>query len=119
MIFILHFYSKYNLIYKLTKKKSLEKINFFKRPFIYIYILYNNRKNGFFMDTKEFDLVIIGSGPGGYSAAIKASQNNLKVALIEKKIIGGVCLNVGCIPTKAILTSADVFTKLKKANEDG
>jgi dihydrolipoamide dehydrogenase len=71
------------------------------------------------MDTKEFDLVIIGSGPGGYSAAIKASQNNLKVALIEKKIIGGVCLNVGCIPTKAILTSADVFTKLKKANEYG
>jgi dihydrolipoamide dehydrogenase len=71
------------------------------------------------METQEFDLAVIGSGPGGYIAAIKAAQNNLKVALIEKRFIGGVCLNVGCIPTKAILTSADVYSKLKKASEYG
>ncbi|NGX55922.1 MAG: Dihydrolipoyl dehydrogenase [Candidatus Anoxychlamydiales bacterium] len=71
------------------------------------------------MDAKEYDIAIIGSGPGGYSAAIKAAQNNLKVALIEKKKLGGVCLNVGCIPTKAMLSTCDVYDKIKNASSYG
>lgn len=67
------------------------------------------------MAEKNYDIAIIGSGPGGYTAAIRASQLNYKVALIEKNFLGGVCLNVGCIPTKAILSCADVYDIIKKS----
>jgi dihydrolipoamide dehydrogenase len=63
-----------------------------------------------------YDLVIIGSGPGGYVAAIRASQLGLKTAIIEKDKLGGVCLNWGCIPTKSLLNSAQIFSTLKKAS---
>lgn len=52
---------------------------------------------------KEFDVCVIGSGPGGYVAAIRASQLGFKTAIVEKRHLGGVCLNIGCIPTKALL----------------
>jgi dihydrolipoamide dehydrogenase len=60
------------------------------------------------MSTEAFDLVIIGSGPGGYVAAIRASQLGLKVAIVERERLGGICLNWGCIPTKALLRSAEI-----------
>lgn len=66
-----------------------------------------------------YDLIIIGSGPGGYVAAIRASQLNMKVALVEKEKLGGVCLNWGCIPTKALLKSAQVYDYLNHAQEFG
>lgn len=68
---------------------------------------------------KNYDVIIIGSGPGGYVAAIKAGQKNLKAAIIEKEAIGGVCLNWGCIPTKALLKSAKVYTEILNAKEYG
>jgi dihydrolipoamide dehydrogenase len=67
----------------------------------------------------NFDLIVIGSGPGGYVAAIRASQLGLKTAIIEKSELGGVCLNWGCIPTKALLKSASVFEYLNHAAEYG
>jgi len=67
----------------------------------------------------NYDLIIIGSGPGGYVAAIRASQLGLKVAIVEKAELGGVCLNWGCIPTKALLKSAQVFEYLKHAADYG
>ena len=63
----------------------------------------------------NFDLIVIGSGPGGYVAAIRAAQLGLKTAVIEKESLGGVCLNWGCIPTKALLKSAQVFEYVKNA----
>ena len=68
---------------------------------------------------KEYDVVIIGSGPGGYVTAIRASQLGLKTAIVEKENLGGVCLNWGCIPTKALLKSAQVFNYLKHAEDYG
>ena len=67
----------------------------------------------------NYDLIIIGSGPGGYVAAIRASQLGLKVGVVEKAEIGGVCLNWGCIPTKALLKSAQVFDTIKHASDFG
>lgn len=67
----------------------------------------------------NFDLIIIGSGPGGYVAAIRASQLGMKVGVIEKSEIGGICLNWGCIPTKSLLKSAQVFEYLKHAADYG
>ena len=61
------------------------------------------------MADTSFDIVIIGSGPGGYVAAIRAAQLGFKTAIIEKSYLGGICLNWGCIPTKALLRSADDF----------
>jgi dihydrolipoamide dehydrogenase len=66
-----------------------------------------------------YDIVVIGSGPGGYVAAIKGAQGGKKVALVEKAEIGGICLNWGCIPTKALLKSAEVFETLKHAGDYG
>ncbi len=66
-----------------------------------------------------FDLIVIGSGPGGYVAAIRASQLGLNVAIIEKAEIGGICLNWGCIPTKALLKSAQVFEYITHAKDYG
>ena len=69
--------------------------------------------------TKKYDLIVLGSGPGGYVTAIRASQLGLKTAIVEKESLGGVCLNWGCIPTKALLKSAQVFEYLKKADSYG
>lgn len=63
----------------------------------------------------KYDVIVIGSGPGGYVAAIKAAQNGKKTAIVEKAELGGVCLNWGCIPTKALLKSAQVYTYAKHA----
>lgn len=63
----------------------------------------------------KFDIAVIGSGPGGYVAAIRAAQLGKKVAIIEKAELGGVCLNWGCIPTKALLKSAQVFDYINHA----
>ncbi|MBK9272628.1 MAG: dihydrolipoyl dehydrogenase [Saprospiraceae bacterium] len=67
----------------------------------------------------KFDIIVIGSGPGGYVAAIRASQLGKNVAIVERESLGGICLNWGCIPTKALLKSAQVFEYLKHAEEYG
>tara|TARA_B110000444_G_C18844894_1_gene601249 strand:- start:226 stop:1617 length:1392 start_codon:yes stop_codon:yes gene_type:complete len=68
---------------------------------------------------KSYDIIVLGSGPGGYVTAIRASQLGFKTAIVEKESLGGVCLNWGCIPTKALIKSAQVFDYLKHANEYG
>ena len=67
----------------------------------------------------KYDIIVLGSGPGGYVTAIRASQLGFKTAIIEKESLGGVCLNWGCIPTKALLKSAQVFEYLKHAEDYG
>lgn len=67
----------------------------------------------------KFDLIILGSGPGGYVAAIRASQLGMKVAIVERESLGGICLNWGCIPTKALLKSAQVFQYIQHASDYG
>jgi dihydrolipoamide dehydrogenase len=67
----------------------------------------------------NYDVIVIGSGPGGYVAAIRASQLGLKVAIVERESLGGICLNWGCIPTKALLKSAQVFEYIKHAGDYG
>ena len=71
------------------------------------------------MAADNFDLIVIGSGPGGYVAAIRASQLGMKTAIIERENLGGICLNWGCIPTKALLRSADVYENIKHAEAYG
>lgn len=71
------------------------------------------------MTEKTCDLVVIGSGPGGYVAAIRASQLGLKTIIVEREALGGVCLNWGCIPTKALLRTAEVYTNMKHASAFG
>jgi dihydrolipoamide dehydrogenase len=67
----------------------------------------------------DFDLIVIGSGPGGYVAAIRASQLGLKTAIVERSELGGICLNWGCIPTKALLKSGEVFEQLSHLSDYG
>ncbi|MBL7941361.1 MAG: FAD-dependent oxidoreductase, partial [Flavobacteriales bacterium] len=67
----------------------------------------------------NFDVIVLGSGPGGYVTAIRASQLGLKTAIVEREALGGICLNWGCIPTKALLKSASVFEYLKHAKDYG
>ena len=71
------------------------------------------------MAAKSFDLIVIGAGPGGYVAAIRAAQLGLNVAIVEREHLGGICLNWGCIPTKALLRSAEVFHLMGRAGEFG
>ena len=66
-----------------------------------------------------FDVVVIGAGPGGYVAAIRAAQLGLKAAIIEREHLGGICLNWGCIPTKAMLRSSEVFHLMERAKDFG
>src|SRR6056300_682140 len=70
-------------------------------------------------DKSKYDLVVIGGGPGGYVAAIRASQLGLKVAVVERENMGGVCLNWGCIPTKALLRAAEVYHLAATADQFG
>jgi len=79
-------------------------------------VVYSQLKTKYKM---KYDLIVIGSGPGGYVTAIRASQLGFKVAVIEKENLGGICLNWGCIPTKALLKSAQVYDYLKHVDEYG
>ena len=67
----------------------------------------------------DFDVIVIGAGPGGYPAAIKAAQLGAKTAIIEREWLGGTCLNCGCIPTKTLIASAEVYQKIKHADSFG
>ena len=67
----------------------------------------------------NFDVIVLGSGPGGYVAAIRAAQLGLKTAIVERESLGGICLNWGCIPTKALLKSANVFEYINHAEDYG
>ena len=71
------------------------------------------------MSRNNFDVVVIGAGPCGYVAAIRSAQLGLKTAIVEKEHMGGICLNWGCIPTKAMLRSAEIFHLMHRANEFG
>src|ERR1700758_5220468 len=71
------------------------------------------------MADTNFDIVIIGSGPGGYVTAIRAAQLGFKTAIVEKAYLGGICLNWGCIPTKALLRSAEIFHYMQHAKDYG
>ena len=71
------------------------------------------------MSDKNFDVVVIGGGPGGYVAAIRAAQLGMKTAVVEANHLGGICLNWGCIPTKALLRSAEVYHMMKHADAYG
>src|ERR1035438_3641450 len=68
---------------------------------------------------EEFDIIIIGAGPGGYVAAIRAAQLGMKTAIIEREHLGGICLNWGCIPTKALLRSSEINHLLHHLDEFG
>ena len=67
----------------------------------------------------QYDVIVLGSGPGGYVAAIRAAQLGLKTAIVERELLGGICLNWGCIPTKALLRSAEVFHQIQHAEAYG
>ncbi|GGA10813.1 dihydrolipoyl dehydrogenase [Neptunicoccus cionae] len=71
------------------------------------------------MADTQFDMIVIGAGPGGYVCAIRGAQNGLKVAVVEREHLGGICLNWGCIPTKALLRSSEVFHLMHRAKEFG
>jgi dihydrolipoamide dehydrogenase len=71
------------------------------------------------MPAKTFDMIVIGAGPGGYVAAIRGAQLGLNVAIVERENLGGICLNWGCIPTKAMLRSAEVYHLMHRAKEFG
>lgn len=70
-------------------------------------------------DSRHFDLVVIGGGPGGYVGAIRAAQLGLKVAIVERDKLGGVCLNWGCIPSKALLANAEAYEKVLEHEDWG
>ena len=71
------------------------------------------------MTKNDYDIIVIGGGPGGYVAAIKASQLGMSVALVEDKHLGGICLNWGCIPTKALLRASEIRHMLDNVSEFG
>src|SRR5688572_8146612 len=67
----------------------------------------------------QYDVIVLGSGPGGYVCAIRCAQLGLKTAIVERELLGGICLNWGCIPTKALLRSAEVLHNMKHAASYG
>src|SRR3712207_4116555 len=69
--------------------------------------------------TNQYDIIVIGGGPGGYVAAIRAAQLGFKTAIVEREVLGGICLNWGCIPTKALLRSAEIYHHMKHADSFG
>src|SRR5207247_4258103 len=71
------------------------------------------------MAEQSFDIIIIGSGPGGYVTAIRSAQLGMKTAIVERDYLGGICLNWGCIPTKALLRSAEIFHYFRHAKDFG
>ena len=71
------------------------------------------------MANERYDLVVIGSGPGGYVAAIRAGQQGMNVAIIEEDKIGGVCLNIGCIPSKSLIYASGLVDKIRHADTMG
>ena len=71
------------------------------------------------MEEQKFDIVVIGGGPGGYVSAIRASQLGMKTALVEREHLGGICLNWGCIPTKALLRSSEIHHLLQNLDQFG
>src|SRR6478609_4417043 len=71
------------------------------------------------MPDTSFDILIIGSGPGGYVTAIRAAQLGFKTAIVEREYLGGICLNWGCIPAKALLRSTEIFQYLRRAKDYG
>ena len=71
------------------------------------------------MADTSFDVIIIGSGPGGYVAAIRAAQLGFKTAIVERDYLGGICLNWGCIPTKALLRTSEIYGLIKHADAFG
>jgi pyruvate/2-oxoglutarate dehydrogenase complex dihydrolipoamide dehydrogenase (E3) component len=71
------------------------------------------------MADTNYDLIVLGSGPGGYVAAIRAAQLGLKTAIVERENLGGICLNWGCIPTKALLRSAEIYHYMQHAGDYG
>ena len=71
------------------------------------------------MENKSFDILIIGGGPGGYVAAIRASQLGYKACVVEQDKLGGICLNWGCIPTKALLRSSEVYHLIQNSKKYG
>ncbi len=99
-----------NCFYLLLRRSFENTIRVVKKVFLII-----NQKNR----TMNYDVIVIGAGPGGYVAAIRASQLGFKTAIIEKESLGGICLNWGCIPTKALLKSAQVFEYAKHASDYG
>ena len=71
------------------------------------------------MSEDSFDIFVVGGGPGGYVAAIRAAQLGMKTGIVERENLGGICLNWGCIPTKTLLKSAEVFHLLQRSEEYG
>ena len=71
------------------------------------------------MAVDVYDLIVVGAGPGGYVAAIRAAQLGLKTAIVEREHMGGICLNWGCIPTKAMLRSSEIYELMQRADEFG
>src|SRR3972149_12150419 len=80
---------------------------------------WTQEKSGGYKTVETFGVAVIGAGPGGYPAAIRAAQLGASVALVEKEELGGACLNWGCIPTKTLIASADLYAQLKSANSLG
>src|SRR6202046_2154380 len=70
-------------------------------------------------DNNSFDVIVVGGGPGGYVAAIRCAQLGLKTAVVERENLGGICLNWGCIPTKALLRSSEIWQLMHRLNEFG
>ena len=71
------------------------------------------------MAEKNFDTIVVGSGPGGYVTAIRSSQLGMKTAILEREHLGGICLNWGCIPTKALLRTAEIYRYIQNADDFG
>src|SRR3989337_2542222 len=71
------------------------------------------------MSADEYDVIVVGAGPGGYVAAIRAAQLGMRTAVVERAYLGGVCLNWGCIPTKALLRSAEVYHEIANSQDLG